>query len=75
VTVNPVLPQVMIGADVPVARETGGQNGDFLVTLFSAATSALTVCYRIAGTAVNGLDYEGLDTRPLWIPIMPASVV
>ena len=61
VTVNPVLPQVTIGTDMPVALETGGQNGEFTVTLSAAPTSALTVYYQVSGTAVNGQDYQLLS--------------
>ena len=57
--VTPVLPEVMIGADIPAASESGaGSIGEFLVTRTDTSGGNLTVNYKISGTAERGTDYQ-----------------
>ncbi len=58
-TVTPVLPDVMIGADIPAASESdAGIIGEFLVTRTDTSGGNLTVNYKISGTAERGTDYQ-----------------
>ena len=51
-TVTPVLPEVMIGADIPSASESlAGSTGEFLVTRTDTSGGSLTVDYQLSGTA------------------------
>ncbi len=46
----------------PKAVRSTGATGEMLIELSTAATaSALTVAYKIGGTAVNGVDYKLLS--------------
>ena len=54
------VPTVTLTATSPNASDTGPVDGTFTVTRTGATSSALTVTYSIAGTAVNGTDYSTL---------------
>ena len=79
VAVAAPLPEVMIGADVPVVSDGGGQ-GRFLVTRTDTSNAPLTVYYHITGSAPAG-DYTVKDsadttlTGSVTIPANEASAV
>ncbi len=52
---------VTIAATDPNADTSGANPGSFAVTRTGDASEALTVNYLISGTAVDGLDYQGLS--------------
>lgn len=54
------LPVATVWATDAAAGESGGA-GAFAVELAAPAPADLTVRYRVAGTAENGVDYEALD--------------
>ena len=54
-------PQVMIDSAVPVAWESGGQNGAFTVTRVGPTTAPLIVDYTVTGTAAAGTNYATLS--------------
>ena len=56
-----VLPVVAAVADVPTAAEMGQEPGEFTVSREdSGVATDLTVNYTLAGSAVNGTDYQAL---------------
>ena len=73
------LPEVMIGAEVPVVSDGGGQ-GRFLVTRTDTSDTPLTVNYQITGSAPAG-DYTVKDsadttlTGSVTIPANEASAM
>lgn len=66
---------VTIGADIPSASEVRVSNGEFLLTLDAAPTSAVRVHYTAGGSAVEGTDYDfnfngashGTDANGWWV--------
>ena len=66
------VPTVTLTATSPNASDTGPVNGTFTVTRTGATTSALTVTYSIAGTAINGTNYSTL-TGSVVIPAGQSS--
>jgi uncharacterized protein (DUF1800 family) len=64
---------VTISATEPNADTSGANPGAFAVTRTGDASEALTVNYSISGTAVDGLDYQGLSGT-VTIPAGSASV-
>jgi hypothetical protein len=56
------LPQILVGvsASVATAREEGPVNGQFTITRSGDLGGPLTVNYTLAGTAVNGTDYNSI---------------
>ncbi len=63
VTVVPVLPEVMVGSEIPVVSDSSGGDGEFLVTRVNGSSNSdsLTIYYQIAGTAQSGTDYSITD--------------
>ena len=57
VTYAAPLPTLTIAATDPFAAEAGPDPGTFTLTRDGDLSSALTVEYRIAGSATNGVDY------------------
>jgi hypothetical protein len=56
------LPVVSISAVVPAIDEEGGASGEFRIERSGGdLTNDLRVYYRIAGSAGNGVDYQGLN--------------
>ena len=55
---NMSLPAVTIQATAPVADEIAGTNGQFTVTRTGSTADPLTAYYTIAGTALDGTDYN-----------------
>jgi hypothetical protein len=51
-------PALTLAATTPVADEIAGTNGVFTVTRTGSTANALTAYYTIAGTAVDGTDYN-----------------
>jgi len=66
------LPTLTVVATDPDAAETGPDPGVFTITRAGDSTSALTVIYSLAGTAINGSDYNSLGTSVI-IPAGAAS--
>jgi len=68
---------VTIAATDPSA-DTGGSNpGAFTVTRTGDTSGPLTVTYSVGGTAVNGVDYQGLSgsvTLPAYVASVPIAV-
>lgn len=56
------VPQVTVVATDNVATEKGLTTGTYTFTRTGATTSALTVSYRVTGTATSGQDYQALGT-------------
>ncbi len=71
VITNDMAPQLMVASVVPVAWESGGQNGEYLVTRVGNTANALIVSYSVSGTAIGGVDYQALSG----IVIIPAGAV
>jgi hypothetical protein len=71
--------RISIVATKPVASENGPVAGEFTVARTGGVQTSLTVPLRITGTAINGIDYEIVDSqvtfpsgaRTLVIPIVP----
>jgi hypothetical protein len=51
-----ILPKVGIKATDPKASEPGKDKGMFVITRTGATSKPLTVYYKVAGTAKNGVD-------------------
>jgi uncharacterized protein (DUF1800 family) len=58
--VSPGPNTVTIAATDPSADTSGGNTGTFTISRTGDTTSALVVNYLVSGSAVNGLDYQGL---------------
>jgi len=59
--ITPSAPDfVTIAATDPSADTSGANPGAFTVTRTGDASEALTVNYAVSGTAVDGIDYQGL---------------
>lgn len=63
---------VSISATANSAMEPG-TNGQFTLSLNKAMSNAITVDYTISGTAINGTDYETINTSTT-IPANTASI-
>ena len=61
-TVPITLPTITIAATDTNASRIGPDNGRFTITRTGSTASALTVDYSLSGTAVNGTDYNTLNT-------------
>jgi hypothetical protein len=61
VTAPPPLGAVNIQANVPIASELTGVQGQFLVRASTSAMSAMSVNYTVSGTATPGVDYTALS--------------
>jgi hypothetical protein len=57
----PVLPYVSIKALDVDASEVGSDTGTFQITRTGSTSTDLTVSYAVAGTAINGTDYQTLS--------------
>ncbi|NOY80787.1 MAG: type I secretion C-terminal target domain-containing protein [Kiritimatiellaeota bacterium] len=68
VTILDRLPRVTIEAINPTARTSGPIPGVFLVTRTGLLASSLMVRFQVAGTAVNGADYEYI---PSYVMVQP----
>jgi T5SS/PEP-CTERM-associated repeat protein len=55
------LPVVTVAATVPMIAVGGGKPGEFTVHISAAQNSALTIHYKVAGSAVPGKDYVALS--------------
>jgi acetyl esterase/lipase len=55
------LPEVFLEAWDPAAAEAGPDAGSFRLSLAATLGADLTVRYRVAGTAANGVDYAPLS--------------
>ena len=60
VTIADSAPVVTVAAFDASASETGPDLGTFRFTRTGATTSSLTVTYTVAGTALNGTDYQAV---------------
>lgn len=60
VTISDALPVVTVAAFDASASETGPDLGTFRFSRTGSLTSSLTVTYAVAGTAVNGTDYQAI---------------
>jgi hypothetical protein len=67
-----VKPTVTIKATDAKASEPGTDKGRFVVTRTGSTSTALTVYYKVAGTATNRTDYKKLSGKVV-IPIGKAS--
>ena len=68
---------VTITATNPNANTGGSDPGSVTVTRSGDTSSALTVNYTVAGSAVNGIDYQGLSgtlTMPAYVSSMAIAV-
>jgi uncharacterized protein (DUF1800 family) len=68
---------VTITATNPNANTGGSDPGSMTVTRTGDTSSALTVNYTVGGTAVNGIDYQGLSgtlTIPPYVSSVPIAV-
>jgi len=54
-------PTVTISPTDDVARETGSSSGMFTVSRVGSLAANLVVNYAVAGTAINGVDYNTLS--------------
>jgi hypothetical protein len=63
-----VKPTVTIKATDPKASEPGTDKGRFMITRTGDTTKPLTVYYKVAGMATNGIDYKKLSGKVV-IPI------
>ena len=52
---------VTIAATQPNADTSGSNPGAFMVTRTGDASNAITVNYSVGGTAIDGIDYQGLS--------------
>jgi hypothetical protein len=60
VTITDAAPVVSVAAVDAAAAETGSNLGTFRFSRTGLLTSSLTVTYTVAGTAVNGTDYQAI---------------
>lgn len=67
------VPQVSVVATDKVATESGLTTGTFTFTRGGDTTSALTLSYRVAGTATPSQDYKALGTS-VTIPMGASQV-
>ncbi len=67
------LPTVTIESNLPEASETGPIAGQFTVTRNGSTAAALTVHYKISGTATNGIDYNTSLPLPTSVTILAGS--
>jgi hypothetical protein len=58
---GPEIPIVYILATDPCAAETGLESSTFTVFRTGPTNEALTVHYRVSGSASNGVDYVALS--------------
>jgi uncharacterized protein (DUF1800 family) len=68
---------VTIAATDPSADTSGNNPGAFTVTRTGDTSGPLTVAYSVGGTAVNGIDYQGLSgsvTMPAYVASVPIAV-
>jgi hypothetical protein len=72
VTVNRALPTITVIPSDPDAAEPGLDSAEFTVTRIGSTANPLTVFFTLAGTAAEGLDYQGLGTSAT-IPAGSAS--
>ena len=56
-TVGATTPVVTLAATIPTASVSGGQAGEFTVSLSSVETADTVVSYKLTGSAINGTDY------------------
>jgi hypothetical protein len=68
-----VLPTVTVAASDANASRVGPDNGAFTIARTGSTTSSLTVNGSFSGTAVNGTDYNALNTS-VTIPAGAATV-
>ena len=57
------VPTVTVAAADATATEAGRKTGKFTFTRTGSTARALTIYYRVDGTATAGTDYRGLGTR------------
>lgn len=72
IDVRPAPPRVTISATVPDASEAGRAPGTVTVSRSGSRTLPLTVTLRLAGAAVEGVDYEPLG-GPVFTVTIPAG--
>jgi uncharacterized protein (DUF1800 family) len=68
---------VTIAATDPGADTSGNNTGTFTLTRTGDTSGPLTVSYAVGGTAVNGIDYQGLSgsvTFPAYVSSVPVTV-
>jgi hypothetical protein len=63
VTITDAAPLVSVTAADATASETGSDWGTFRFSRTGLLTSSLTVTYTVAGTAVNGTDYQAIPVE------------
>jgi uncharacterized protein (DUF1800 family) len=74
---SPGPESVTIAATDPNADTSGGNTGTFTVTRAGDLSEPLTVSYSVGGSAVNGIDYQGLPgsvTIPAYVASAPITV-